>query len=155
MWIEECLNDFYEGGLQNEKLALLYNINKNVKVAVKTPIGKTDRGSIHNVIIQGDVFGPLLCSKQVDSFGKECLEKSKYTYMYKGAVEIPPLGMVDDLLCISECGYKTTMLNSFIRFKTNEKKLQFGINKCRKMHIGRNCQDFKCRTLSVDSWEEL
>ena len=63
--------------------------------------------------------------------------------------------MVDDLLCISECGYKTTMLNSFIRFKTNEKKLQFGINKCRKMHIGRNCQDFKCRTLSVDSWEEL
>ena len=107
-----------------------------MKVAVKTPIGRTDRGSIHNVIIQGDVFGPLLCSKQVDSLGKECLENSKYTYMYKGLVEIPPLSMIDDLLCISECGYKTTMLNSFIRFKTNEKKLQFGKDKCRKIHKG-------------------
>ena len=80
LWIEECLNDFYDGGFQNEKLALLYNVNRNVKVAVKTPVGKTNRESIHNVIIQGDVFGALLCSKQVDSFGKECLEEKKYTY---------------------------------------------------------------------------
>ena len=28
LWIEECLNDFYDGGLQNEKLALLYSVNK-------------------------------------------------------------------------------------------------------------------------------
>ena len=34
--------------------------------------------------------------------------------LYKGEVKIPPLGMVDDLLCISECGYKTTTVNSFI-----------------------------------------
>ena len=81
---------------------------------MKTPIGKTERGIINNVITQGDVFGPLICSKQVDSFGKECLNENKYTYMYKGEVEIPPLGMVDDLLCISECGYKTTTVNSFI-----------------------------------------
>ena len=155
LWIEECLNDFYDGGLQNEKLALLYNVNKNVKVAVKTPVGKTPRGSIHNVIIQGDVFGPLLCSKQVDSFGKECIEENKYTYMYKGEVEIPPLGMVDDLICVSECGYKTTMLNSFIRFKTNEKKLQFGIEKCKKMHVGKYCQEYKCQKLSIDSWKEV
>ena len=103
-----------------------------MKVVVKTPVGETNRESIRNVIIQGDVFGPLLCSKQVDSFGKECMEEGKYTYLYKGEVEIPPLGMVDDLICISECGYKTTMLNSFIKFKTNEKKLQFGIDKCKK-----------------------
>ena len=155
LWIEECLNDFYEGGLQNEKLALLYNVNKNVKVVVKTPVGKTNRGSIENVIIQGDVFGPLLCSKQVDSFGKECIEEGKYTYLYKEEVEIPPLGMVDDLICISECGYKTTMLNSFINFKTNEKKLQFGIDKCKKMHIGKYCQEYKCQKLNIDCWKEL
>ena len=90
LWLEECLNDFYVGGLKNDKLALLYSVNRNDKVAVKTPVGKTDRGPIRNGIPQGDVFGPLLCSKQVDSFGKECLDENKYTYMYKGEVEIPP-----------------------------------------------------------------
>ena len=63
--------------------------------------------------------------------------------------------MVDDLLCVSECGYKTTMLNTFIRFKTNVKKLQFGIEKCKKMHVGKYCEEFKCRNLVVDSWKEL
>ena len=153
LWLEESLNDFYEGGMKNNKLALLYNINRNVNVVIKTPAGKTEKGTIRNVITQGDIFGPLLCSKTVDCFGKECLEDQKYTYLYKGEVEIPPLSMVDDLLCISECGYKTTMLNTFLKVKTNCKKLQFGENKCKKLHVGKYCEEFKCQDISVDSWK--
>ena len=89
-------------GVKDDKLALLYNINTHVRVAVKTPVGKTKRGDIYNVNTQGDVFGPILCSNQVDTFGKECIEEGKYNYAYKGEVAIPPLGMVDDLLCITE-----------------------------------------------------
>jgi hypothetical protein len=126
------LSDIYTSGIRDDKLALLYNINTHVKVAVKTPVGKTSRESISNVITQGDVFGPILCSNQVDTFGKECLEEGKYSYAYKGEVEIPPLGMVDDLLCISECGHKTAMLNAYMNHKTNSKKLQFGAEKCKK-----------------------
>ena len=98
LWLEECMNDMYSGGLKDDKFALLYNVNSSVKVAVKTPVGKTTRGSIRNAIIQGDVFGPLLCSKQVDTFGSECIEQNKYLYSYKGKVDIPPLGRVDDLI---------------------------------------------------------
>ena len=122
------MNDLYSAGLQDDKFALLYNANSNVKVAVKTPVGKTVRGTIRNAITQGDVFGPLLCSNQVDTIGKECLEEHKYTYMYKDEVEFSPLGMVDDLLCVSECGYKTSMMNSYIKFKTDSIKLQFGVS---------------------------
>ena len=62
-------------------------------------------------------------------------------------------GMVDDLLCISECGHKTSMLNSFINHKTNRKKLQFGVDKCKKLHIGKNREDYKCKDLFVDGWK--
>ena len=41
---------------------------------------------------------------QVDSFGKECLDQNKLLYEYKGEVGVPPLAMVDDLVCISVCG---------------------------------------------------
>ena len=155
LWLEECMNDLYSAGLKDDKFALLYNANSDVKVAVKTPVGKTSRGTITNAITQGDVFGPLLCSNQVDTFGKECLEQHKYTYLYKNEVEIPPLGMVDDLICVSECGFQTSMINSFIKFKTDSKKLQFGVSKCKKIHIGKYCEDFKCQNLMVDSWEEV
>ena len=155
LWLKECLNDVYESGVKDDKLSLLFNINSHVKVAVKTPVGKTERKSIFNVITQGDVFGPILCSNQVDTFGRECLEEKKYTYTYRGEVEIPPLGMVDDLICISECGHRTAMMNAFINFKTNSKKLQFGANKCKKLHIGHTYQEFKCQDLSVEKWDEV
>jgi hypothetical protein len=154
LWLQECMNDMYRGGIQDDKFALLYNVNTNVNVAVKTPVGKTQRGVITNAIIQGDVFGPMLCGKQIDEIGKECLQEDKYVYKYKGEVDIPPLSMLDDLITISECGHKTAMVNSYVRFKTSSKKLQFGPTKCKKMHVGKYKEDFKCQPLYVDNWKE-
>ena len=78
MWLEETLNDLYEGGMTDDNLSILYEANKKVKVAVKTPHGLTKRVDIEKIILQGDVFGPLQCSMSVDTFGKECLGEGKY-----------------------------------------------------------------------------
>ena len=56
LWMEECLNDIYESGVKDDKLALLYNINNKVNIAVKTPVGKSKRENIYKAITQGDVF---------------------------------------------------------------------------------------------------
>ena len=45
------MNDLYSGGVQDDKFALLYNINTHVNFAVRTPVGKTERGVITNDII--------------------------------------------------------------------------------------------------------
>ena len=155
LWLQECMNDFYSAGVQDNKFALLHNINANVKIAVRTPVGKTSREGIYNAITQGDVFGPMLCSKQVDTFGQECLKESRYTYLYKGWVEIPPLSMVDDLLSVSECGFKTQTVNAFLTFKTDSKKLQFGAQKCKKLHVGKTLASYKCTAMKVDEWKEV
>ena len=115
----------------------------------------TKRESIFNVITQGDVFGPILCSNQVDTFGKECLEEGRYNYSYKGEVDIPPLGMVDDLVCVAECGPKTAMVNAYINQKTSSKKLQFGASKCKKLHVGLTREEHKCQDLGVENWAEV
>ena len=75
--------------------------------------------------------------------------------MYKGEVPIPPLSMVDDVICITECGYKSVMVNSFLQAKTSMKKLQFGSSKCKKIHIGKKCENYKCHQLYVDKWDEV
>ena len=155
LWMEECLNDLYESGVKDDKLALLHNMNNNVKIAVKTPVGKSKRENIFKVITQGDVFAPILCSNQVDTFGKECLVEGKYSYVYRGEVDIPPLGMVDDLLCITECGPATSMMNVFLNCKTSSKKLIFGVDKYKKLHVGKKDVDFKCQDLFIDKWSEV
>jgi hypothetical protein len=100
----------------DDRLALLYEANKEVKVAVKSPVGLTVRERIKKIILQGDVFGPIECSVSVDTLGKECLRDNKHLYLYKDVVKIPMLAMVDDILAISECGL-TSMVNSFINTK--------------------------------------
>ena len=92
---------------------------------------------------------------QCSAVSRWTLSDSKYTYLYRGEVEIPPLRMVDDVLCVSECGFKTSMAHSYIAMKTDSKKLQFGAQKCKKLHVGRFCEDFKCQTLKVDTWKEV
>ena len=51
-------------------------------------------------------------------------------------VKIPPLGMVDDIATVSKCGVDSVQMNAYLNAKTNMKKLQFGVAKCKKMHLG-------------------
>ena len=94
-------------------------------MAVNTPDRLSDRKTIENSVLQGDIFGSLLASVQVDSIGKECAEEG-YGYKYKDILSVGMLGLVDDSICISEAGFKAQMLNTFFNIKTAEKSLQFG-----------------------------
>ena len=134
LWLEECINDLFDAGIQDDKLALIYEANKVNKVAVKTPFGLTERETVNKIVLQGEVLGPLQCSVLVDTIGKECLTEDKLLYNYKG-VKVPALAMVDDLACVTKSGVDSAEMNAFIKTKTNLKKLQFGSQKCHQLQI--------------------
>ena len=81
MWLEETLKDLYDGGMTDDNLSILYEANKKVKVAVKTPHGLTDRIDIEKIILQGDVFGPIQCSMSVDTYMVENVWLRESTYI--------------------------------------------------------------------------
>ena len=58
-------------------------------------------------------------------------------YLYKNKIVIPPLTMKDDTLGISFCGYKSRKMNNFFNTRTQIMRLQFGSEKCEKLHIGK------------------
>ena len=151
MWLDECVNDLFKAGVQDDHLAVLYEANSKNQVAVKTPFGKTERRMVEKIVLQGEVFGPLECSVSVDSFGKECLNNEKLLYQYRGEVGVPPLAMIDDLVCPSVCGVDSVLMNSYINAKTRTKKLQFGVSKCHQLHVGKKSN--VCPTLMIDNWE--
>ena len=132
-----CLNSFYDAGVKDDVLALLYEANKRYVIAVKTPNGLTKRTSINEKVMQGDVLSPLVSSNMVDkNIGRVAIETG-HTYLYKNMIEIPPLTMQDDTLGISVCGVRSKQMNQFLTTRTAIMKLQFGQEKCEKMHIGK------------------
>ena len=124
MWLEDCLNDLYEAGVQNPNLALIYEANRKNKVAIKTPSGVTERVIIEEIVMQGEVMAPLECSVSVDTFGKECQQEEKYLFYYRDMIGVPSLSMVDDEVNISQCGLESVKLNAFMNAKSNTKKFQ-------------------------------
>ena len=137
LWHEEVTNDLYEAGVTNDKLSLLYKINQNNNVAVKTCHGLSQRKQVDHIICQGEPWGPIECSVQVDGIGKESLAEDLEPYTYKNEVKIPALGWIDDLITVSESGHKTARMNAFINAKLAIKKLRLGAKKCFMMHGGK------------------
>ena len=98
---------------------------------------------ISEVICQGDPWGPIQCSVQIDGICRGCIEDDLKPYKYKDEVEIPSLGMVDDILTISESGYKPSRFNSYINAKIEIKKLQLRPKKCSVLHTGREHENIE------------
>ena len=135
LWLDECINDIYEAGLNNDKLVLLYLENQTANFAVKTAEGKTERTSIKNIIMQGTVWGSFLCTVTMDKIGKFVYDNPELVYKYKGVVETPSLGMVDDVLCVQKCSVETVKMNSIINSFIESKRLKLSTKKCKRIHI--------------------
>ena len=121
----EIINNLYIAGIRNDKLSLLQKKIRNIFVAVQTH-GGTSRRKVVEKICQGDPWGPIECSLQVDEISKVSLQKDLQPYKYKGQVEIPSLGWINDMITVSEIGHKTARLNAFINAQLVMKKLHLG-----------------------------
>ena len=142
LWVQECMNDIFEAGLNNDKLPLLFLENQNARVAIKTSNGLSKRINIKNIIMQGSVWGSLLCTTTMDKLAQIAYNNADLLYMYKGLVAVPPICMVDDVLSIQKCS-QATQINAFIEYK----KLTLSHKKCSRIHIGKNSDN--CSELKV------
>ena len=141
LWAQECINDLYDAGCKDDKLVLMHLQNQSAEVAVKTSRGMTDRETITNVIMQGTVTGGLCCTTTTDKLAKLAYSDPKLLYKYKGAVDVPPLLMIDDILTISECGTAAVAMNATVNTFVETKKLKLKQSKCAAVHVGRKARN--------------
>ena len=150
MDFKETMNDLYDVNVKNDNFALLSELNKKAKIAVKTPVGITERFEVEEKVMQGGSWGPLQCSVQMDQMGKECLETGKNIYKYKSCLDIPILAMI---AAASKCGVDSLVTNTYIATKVKANKLKFGKDKCHVIHIGSSdsekcgCPDLKVQEI--------
>ena len=147
LWAQECINTLYECGLNNDKLGILYEETKHANIAIKTAMGITERVDIENLIMQGTVFGSIICTSVIDKLAKIFYQDKNLLYKYKGVVEVPILGMVDDVLNVAKCSEQTVMSNSTVNVFMEQNKLKLAASKCSRIHIGKSRDE--CHVVKV------
>ena len=78
--VEECCNDLYENGINDDKLAMIYEGCKENTISIDTPVGMTSKISIPDIVAQGGVLGSLMCSVQIDNISREALNRDTFIY---------------------------------------------------------------------------
>ena len=142
--------DLFKAGVQNDKFIVIANSNKNCDMAVKTPWGKTDRVNLSKIEMQGTVLAGLKCSVSIDTIGKESMQNEhNILYKYKNCTSIPPLSLIDDILCVSQCSPKSVESCATIKAKIETKQLTLSDKKCSHMHVGKPSQN--CPELYVNN----
>ena len=137
LWSQECINDMWDAGCQDDKLHILAQGNKSANVAVKTPGRISERVTISNLIMQGTVNSGLLCTSTMDKLAKIVYDDKSLVYKYEGVAEVPPLEMVDDVLTISKCSMTSVTMNATVNAFINNKKLKLSREKCCVLHVGK------------------
>jgi hypothetical protein len=137
--------------VNNDLFALIAKLDENAKVVVKTPCGVTDPFNLKKNVLQDSVFGPIKCSVQIDTLGRDCLTSGDGVYSYKNIIDVPPLAMIDDVLGIAKCSDESIELNSIINDKIEAKKLRLSETKCYKIHVSKKPNECQTKLKAHDS----
>ena len=106
--LQEAISDIFDTGVDDDNLQLLYNANQEINMAVKTANGLSDRQVVNDIVLQGDTWGSILASVQVDKIGQDCMEAG-YFYLYNNVLQFGFLGLVDDIVGITDTRHTSLM----------------------------------------------
>ena len=88
--------------------------------------------------MQGTVFGPLLCTTSLRQLGDLSYKSGNGLLLYKDTVQIPTLGMIDDLCNMSKCGTDAFKSNCITNYFVESKRLELGPKKCAQIHVSKS-----------------
>ena len=93
------------------------------RIAMKNSNGISERVIIEKTVMQGTVWAGLMCTSTMDKLGRQAYEDPNLIYKYRNNVFVPPLEMVDDVICASKCGSQVVSSNSAVTTFVKLKRL--------------------------------
>ena len=131
LWLQDCLIDLCDLGMREREIALIYQLNKKIKVIVDTPVGRTEAFSADNIVKQGSVCATKLCCA---STGKINLMSAQESYSLTPNINLKSIVFVDD---ISGGGSPNVVkgVEKNLQLLENEKGFVFGTKKTNYMVI--------------------
>ena len=129
LWLENCINSLWDLGVKDDVLCLIYLMNINVTVTIKTPFGDTDPLFLSNFVKQGTVLGSVLNNCSLNKLSTDSIG---YNF---GSVQIKSMEFVDDLEDPNGDKQSAQASNAILQVIQHEKLLTFSAEKCELLKI--------------------
>ena len=136
LWLEDTIIDLYFNGIKTDELNLLYMLNQNVDMQIKTPYGITDEFKVKNIVKQGTVNGPILCCTSAGQFSEKCITNNITANL--NDIKIPPIAFVDDINGLATDISQAIVLNAHSETFQKVKNLTYNVEKSKVLPMNLN-----------------
>ena len=135
--LEDALDAVYCSGIKGKLYRLLYLMNKDAKIRIKTGVGLTREADSGDNVAQGTVEGATISAKNIDKDLDEKFSQSYHEISY-GNLNLQPLLFQDDVMRASESIESLIFGNQIIDHIMKEKVLELNTDKSNYMLIGED-----------------
>ena len=150
LWLQDCILSLRKLGVPDYILQLIYNLNREALITVNTPYGPTSSALIEDIVQQGRVLAPDLCSAAT---GEYCGTNKGVAV---GTCIISTLAFVDDLLDLSESASDAEEANLHATVFSQLKKMLFNSQgKCKGMIVNKKSSDAQPTMFARDKIIEI
>ena len=128
LWLRDALVEMYKAGCNMQDIQLMYKLNEETGIVVDTPLGKTERAVVGEIVKQGTVLGPQLCCVETDQINKIGENQEKMV----GEQMVGILVFVDDVMSAGTAEDIKKAIRNFGAMETF-KKFTYGLKKTNYM----------------------
>jgi hypothetical protein len=134
--LADCMNELYKSKVQGKLYRLLYEMNKNTKIRIQTPVGLTEECDTGEGVGQGTLEGAIVSAVNLDSGVNDFFHDSEFEVNY-GGVALQPLLYQDDVARLSTDLESVQMGNNKMEALAETKLLNYNLEKSCFIVIGK------------------
>ena len=133
--LRDVMNEIYSLGVRGKIYRLIYQLNKNSVISVKTPVGLSDQVDTGEGVAQGSVEGASISAASLGAGVSKVFKDSCDEVNFAG-LELGPLLFQDDVARLADCIASAQTGNEKMESLAEAKLLDFNLKKSCFMIIG-------------------
>ena len=133
--LKDCMFEVYNCQVKGKIYRLIYNMNKSVKIQIKTSVGMTQSKELHDVVQQGTIESGVISSVNIGK-GIDVTFKDSDGEVYYVDLKLNPMSFMDDIGKLSDNVEAAQDGNNRIEELIDSKCLALNLDKCNFLVMG-------------------
>ena len=129
------LNELYRSNVKGKRYRLLYELNKDTRIMVRTPVGDSEKRETGKIFAQGSPEGSLASSSNISSGVSDFFQNSENEVFY-GILRLLPQSFQDDLLRMCTNPISAQFGNDRMQNLAETKLLSYNLSKTCIVFLG-------------------
>ena len=90
------MNELYKSNIKGKLYKLMYEMNKDIRITVRTAVGDSNKELVGETVTQGSLEGAVISTNNISNGIEDFFKTSEHEVFY-GTLKLQPFAFLDDI----------------------------------------------------------